>query len=335
MKKLSFGVLGLGHIGQRHARLLTDNPATHLAALCDIRPQAALGLPTTSPPFYHSLAEMLAAETALDVVCIATPNGLHAEQALMALEAGKHVIIEKPMALSKVDCEKIIYTALKLGQQVFCVMQNRYSPPVRWLKQLVDEQRLGDIFLVEVNCYWNRNDAYYQQSDWRGTLDMDGGPLFTQFSHFIDLIYWLFGDLRHIKASFGNFKHQHNTAFEDSGLLQFELANGGMGSLSYSTASWDRNFGSSMTILGQKGSLTIGGQYMDKIVDCHIDDYSPPLLPLTNPPNDYGPYKGSAANHHYVFANVVDTLRGQATITTNALEGMKVVDIIERIYTLR
>ena len=186
--------------------------------------------------------------------------------------------------------------------------------------------------MVQINCYWNRDDRYYGKSDWKGTLALDGGPLFTQFSHFIDIMYWLFGDIENIQAHFDNFKHQKNTEFEDSGFIHFDFVNGGIGSINYSTAVNDKNFESSITIIGEKGTVKVGGQYMDKVEYCHLEDYEMPELEASNPPNDYGDYKGSAANHHFVIQNVVDTLQEKSAATTNALEGMKVVEMIERIY---
>ena len=164
---------------------------------------------------------------------------------------------------------------------------------------------------------------------------MDGGVLFTQFAHFIDILYWLFGDIADIQAKFHNFAHQNLTSFEDTGLVNFRFVNGGVGCLNYSTAVWGKNLESSMTVIGSKGSLKIGGQYMNEVEYCHIDGYEMPDLQPTNPANDYGAYKGSAANHVYVFENVVDVLKGRKAITTNALEGLKVVEIIERIYLLK
>jgi len=164
---------------------------------------------------------------------------------------------------------------------------------------------------------------------------LDGGTLFTQFSHFIDILYWLFGDIKNIQAKFNDFNHTGLTEFEDSGFVNFNFANGGMGSINYSTAVWDSNLESSITIIGSKGSVKVGGQYMDKVEYCHIKDYTLPKLEPTNPANDYGAYKGSANNHHHIIENVIDTLKNRTTITTNAMEGLKVVDIIERIYALR
>jgi len=333
--KINFAVVGQGHIGKRHAEMARRNTNINLIAVCDIMAKEKLGLENITEDFFNDMDEMFAAHPEIDVVSICTPNGLHASQSLKALEANKHIVCEKPMALSKNDCESIIYKALQMHKQVFCVMQNRYSPPSAWLKDIITNKLLGDIFMVQLNCYWNRDDRYYKKGSWKGTPDLDGGTLFTQFSHFIDIMYWLFGDIKDIQAKFNDFTHKHSTSFEDSGFVNFNFVNGGMGAINYSTAVWDTNLESSLTIIGSKGSVKVGGQYMDKVEYCHIEDYLMPELAATNEANDYGHYKGSANNHNYIFENVVDTLKGNTTITTNALEGLKVVDIIERIYALK
>lgn len=333
--KIKFAVVGCGHIGKRHAEMASRNPQSELVALADVRPKEQLGLDAYNVPFFSSIEDMLGAAIDIDVVCICTPNGLHAEQSIKALEAHKHVVCEKPMGLNKAECEKVIFKSLQVGRHVFCVMQNRYSPPSKWIKEVVDNKLLGDIYMVQVNCYWNRDERYYKPGNWKGTQNLDGGTLFTQFSHFIDIMYWLFGDISDINARFADFNHKGITEFEDSGFINFSFLNGGMGSINYSTAVWDKNLESSITIIGSKGSVKLGGQYMNEVEYCHIDGYELPTLAETNPPNDYGPYKGSAANHHYVIENVVDTLQGHTTATTNALEGLKVVEIIERIYSLK
>ena len=189
--------------------------------------------------------------------------------------------------------------------------------------------------MVQINCYWNRDERYYFGSDWKGSIGLDGGVLFTQFSHFIDMMYWLFGDITDIQATFRDFNHKHLTEFEDSGIVLFRFLNSGVGSINFSTSVWDKNMESSITIVAENGAVKIAGQYMNEVVYCHVKDYVMPVLPPTNAPNDYGYYKGSASNHQYVFENVVDVLQGRTTIKTNALEGYKVVDIIEQIYSLR
>ena len=335
MKKVKFAVIGTGHIGKRHAEMVLRNPNAELVSLSDIKPKKELGLDSFDVPFYEDYIEMLRTEKEIDVVCICTPNGLHSDMAIDAINAGYHVVIEKPIGLSKAKCESVIYKALQKHKQVFAVMQNRYSPPSVWLKEIVDQKIIGDIFMVQVNCYWNRDDRYYKKGGWKGTQDLDGGTLFTQFSHFIDIMYWLFGDIANVQGKFNDFTHQDSTDFEDSGFVSFDFVDGGMGCLNYSTAVWGSNLESSMTIVGSNGSVKVGGQYMNEIEYCNIKDYEMPKLAPSNPPNDYGPYKGSAANHHYIIENVVDTLNEKTEATTNALEGLKVVEIIERIYNIR
>lgn len=337
MKKIRFAVVGCGHIGKRHAEMIVRDAGAELVALCDIRSKEELGIEAYDVPFFPSLNELLQADLEVDVINICTPNGLHAGMAIQAIESGHHVVIEKPMALTLQDAEKVVYTSLRYQKQAFCVMQNRYSPPSIWIKEMVDSGRLGNIYMVQLNCYWNRDNRYYKAGGWHGDAQLDGGTLFTQFSHFIDIMYWLFGDICHIQAKFADFNHQNLTTFEDSGLITFDFVNGGMGCLNYSTAVWDKNMESSMLIIAENGSVKIGGQYMNEVEYCHIKDYEMPTLAPTNPGNDYGPYKGSAQNHNFVIRNVVEVLSETSgkQITTNVLEGLKVVDIIQKIYALK
>ncbi|MCD7975646.1 MAG: Gfo/Idh/MocA family oxidoreductase [Tannerellaceae bacterium] len=337
MNKIRFAVVGCGHIGKRHAEMISRDPGAELIALCDILPVDKLGIEPYAVPFFSDIVELLNSSLEIDVINICTPNGLHAQMAIQAIEAGCHVVIEKPIALTAADAEKIVFTSLRYHRQVFCVMQNRYSPPSVWLKEMVDSGKLGKVYMVQLNCYWNRDDRYYKSGNWHGDAELDGGTLFTQFSHFIDIMYWLFGDICNIQARFADFNHAHSTAFEDSGIVSFDFVNGGSGVLNYSTAVWDKNLESSMLIVAEKGSIKVGGQYMNEITYCHIKDYEMPELAPTNPGNDYGAYKGSAQNHNFVIRNVVQVLSGsrEEPITTNVMEGLKVVDIIQRIYALK
>jgi UDP-N-acetyl-2-amino-2-deoxyglucuronate dehydrogenase len=334
MKKYKIAVVGFGHIGRRHATIVHEYPETELTAIIDTSPEVQdHELYPKGIPFFNNIEDFLARDADhSDIVNICTPNMYHVPYAKKVLDSRKHVVIEKPMGLSKVECETVIYKALNVGKQVFVVKQNRYSPPSKWLKEMVDSGKLGDIYMVQNNCYWNRDERYYRADGWKGKADLDGGVLYTQFSHFVDIMYWIFGDITNIKTIVKDFNHQHLTEFSDSGFSQFEFTQGGLGCINFSTSVWDKNMESSLTVVGSKGSIKIGGQYMNEVVYCHVDDYELTELPPTNPPNDYGPFKGSAANHHFVIENIVNTLNGKDTITANALEGMKVVDIIERIY---
>ena len=332
---VKFAVIGQGHIGKRHAEMIRRNEDAELVAVCDILPKEQLGLADIQEPFFTDIDSLLEAGLDIDVVSICTPNGYHAEYAVKALKACKHVVLEKPIALTKNDAERIIFKSLKMSRHVFCVMQNRYSPPSVWLREVMDQRLLGKIFMVKLDCYWNRDDRYYKKGNWHGDAKLDGGTLFTQFSHFIDIMYWLFGDITNIRGNFADFNHKELTDFEDSGVVTFDFINGGMGCLNYSTSVWDTNLESSITIIGEKGTIKVAGQYMSEVAYCHVKDYTMPELAPSNPPNDYGLYKGSAQNHHYVIENVVEKLTDKGSITTNVLEGLKVVEIIERIYQVR
>ncbi len=314
--------------------MILKHPEAELTALIDTKHFSELGLKLSGIPFFDEYEAFLKSDIETDVVNIATPNGFHAPQALACLEAKKHIVIEKPMTLTKSDAEKIIDKALRVNKNVFVVMQNRYSPPSVWIKSVIEKKVLGKIFLVQINCYWNRDERYYTPGSWHGKKDLDGGTLFTQFSHFIDMVYWLFGDITNIKSKFNNFNHSNLTEFEDSGIVQFDFLNGGIGCLNFSTSVWDKNLESSMTVVAENGTVKIGGQYMDKVEYCHIKNYTMPELSATNPVNNYGGYTGSAQNHNFVIDNVVNVLKGRDAITVNALEGMKTVDVIERMYLL-
>ena len=222
-EKIKFAIIGCGHIGKMHAKMIIDNPSCDLVALCDPIRESELDiqeLPKT--PLYTSLDSLINSGTEFDVACICTPNGLHAQQSLTLLKNGYHVVCEKPMGLNSMECRAVIEKSEEVKKKVFCVMQNRYSPPSKWLKNIISDNVLGDIFMVQVNCFWNRDHRYYSGSNWRGTSNLDGGTLFTQFSHFIDTLYWTLGELKILSADFRDFNHKKSTSFEDSGIVNFE-----------------------------------------------------------------------------------------------------------------
>ena len=165
-EKIKFAVVGSGHIGKRHAEMIRREEEAELVAMVDVRTKEECGAQDFDVPFFATMEEMLAANIDIDVVNICTPNGLHAQQSLVALEAKKHVVCEKPMGLSKENCERVIFKSLQMSKNVFCVMQNRYSPPSEWIKSIIDQKVLGDIFMVQLNCYWNRDERYYKAGGW-------------------------------------------------------------------------------------------------------------------------------------------------------------------------
>src|SRR3990167_2036666 len=187
-QKIKFAVCGCGVIGKRHADLIIANPGAELVALVDTNTSLEKDLMLRyNVPFFKKLNDLFLNGIKPDVVNICTPNGYHAPLSLIALQNNCHVVCEKPMALTKSDAEKMVHASLEANRNLFCVMQNRYSPPSQWLKSLMSENRLGKIYMVTIQCFWNRDERYYKPGSWKGTKAMDGGVLFTQFSHFIDI----------------------------------------------------------------------------------------------------------------------------------------------------
>ena len=264
------------------------------------------------------------------VVC--TPNGLHAAHSILAMQAGCHVLCEKPMAIKSSDCLAMIDAAEKAGRKLFIVKQNRFNPPVVAVKKILEENKLGSIYSVQLNCFWNRDEQYYKNS-WKGTLSMDGGILFTQFSHFIDLLYWLLGDVKEVKAIRKNFAHKKSIEFEDAGVALLEFENGIIGSINYTVNSYKKNMEGSFTIFGEKGTVKIGGQYLNELEYQQISDVVIDDLPIGNKANNYGFYEGSMSNHDKVYQNLVDVLQNNAAISAGSYDGLKTVQIIEKIYS--
>ena len=332
---IKFGIIGVGHIGARHAHMIQANPGAELVAIADIRNREDLAMQDFQVPLYENVEEMLMRHSNIQVVCIATPNGYHCQHAIQALNMGCDVVVEKPMALSVDDCDAMIQEAQKRNKRIFCVMQNRFSPPSQWIKSIISDNVLGEIFQVQVVCYWNRDHRYYKKGHWHGTEDLDGGVLFTQFSHFIDMVYWLLGPLAINYSEFSNFNHQSLTEFDDSGQVLFSFGERGKGSLSFSTSLYNQNFESSITIIAENGTVKLGGQYMNDVVYCDIKNYEMPTLLPSSPPNDYGQYKGSAANHHFVIDEVVNNINHNSPCITTSQDGRSVVEIIENIHLLK
>ncbi len=332
MNRLNFAIVGCGRIAERHAEQIKK--LANLVAVCDIANKKAdnFGLKYKARAYY-SIDELLKNENNIDVVSICSPNGLHAEHAIKAFRKGMHVLCEKPMAISVFDCGEMIKEAERANKRLFIVKQNRYNPPVKAVKELLDEGQLGKIGTVQLNCFWNRNSEYYSQSEWKGTMDQDGGTLFTQFSHFIDLLYWFFGDVKIVKAFTRNYQHKEIIEFEDSGVALLEFYNGIIGTLNFNVNSYSKNMEGSLTIFGEKGTVKIGGQYLNELEYQDIKDTKIIDLPPGNPPNNYGMYTGSMSNHNKVYENVIEVLQNQGTIATNGFEGMKTVEIIDKIYT--
>lgn len=330
MTKTKFAIIGYGNIGKRHAQHIIAHPEAQLTAVCEL-PNIEFddSLPVTVQRF-HDVSTFLK-ECDADVVNVCTPNYLHHPHTMAALQHQRHVVCEKPMAISSAQCQEMIEAAEASKKTIFVVKQNRYNEPVQQVRNLLLHKQLGKIFFIQVNCFWNRNEFYYSESQWRGKKQQDGGCLFTQFSHFVDILYYLFGDIVACKGAVAQFNHPY-TEVEDTGSFVMKTADGAMVNFNFSTCSYEKNMEGAITVVAENGTIKIGGQYLNTIEYQHIKDVVLPPIEIMAKSNDYGRYQGSMSNHNHVIENVIQTLQGRAKVMTNAQEGKKVVDIIELMY---
>ncbi|MEP6677222.1 MAG: Gfo/Idh/MocA family oxidoreductase [Ferruginibacter sp.] len=326
-----FAIIGCGHIGKRHAEHISR--LGNLVAVCDTIPAKADELAAQyNCRAYYDIDALIAGTENMDVLSVCTPNYLHEPHTITGLKAGHHIICEKPMAISSESCRKMIAAADLSGKKIFVVKQNRYNPPVQAVKRLINNNALGKILQINVNCFWNRDAGYYQSSDWKGIRTKDGGILFTQFSHFADVLFYLAGPMKVLSGVSNNFMHDGITDFEDSAAFILQTAQSGIISFNASTCAYGKNMEGSLSILAEKGSIKIGGQYMNTIDHSNIKDVQLPEINIQQQNNQYGHYEGSMSNHHLVIQNVIDTLDGRSEAMTNAAEGLQVVELIEAMY---
>lgn len=284
------GLIGYGNIGKRHAEIIEQRAI--LDFVCDLKE-----VNIKEVPYFSDYKEAIKGKYC-DIVAICTPNHTHFRIAYDCLKAGKDVIIEKPMTLSRSSAKILAEVAQALGRQIYVVKQNRYTAPVQWLKSITSE--LGELYVIDVNCYWNRNKSYYDQGAWRASRHESGGVVFTQFSHFIDIIYYLFGYAEVQKNISQNMAHDY-TNFPDCGLVSF-CVDRAIGSFSYSTCSTNKNLESSITIIAEKATIKIGGQYMNDVLVCEGIE-KPSFDEIDG--NQYGFYQGSASNHDQLYKGIL------------------------------
>lgn len=256
----NFSILGYGHIGKVHEQAILQAENANLISIIDFELPAELGVKA-----YSTLESFLQEDTETDVVVIATPNGLHREHAIRCLKGGKNVFIEKPIALNVEDAKEILAVAKEKHLRVFSSMQLRFSPVIQYVKKLLENNALGKVHMVNVQCYWNRNKNYYKLREWHGSENMDGGVLFTQFSHFVDILNFWFDEVKCNGSKSFNFSHQEVTEFDDSGYVDF-TANEAVGHMTYTTSVFNKNFESNIVIIAEKGTIKIGDQYLNQML---------------------------------------------------------------------
>ncbi|HWJ25073.1 MAG TPA: Gfo/Idh/MocA family oxidoreductase [Flavisolibacter sp.] len=327
--KYSFAIIGCGRIAKRHAEIIQKTGK--LVAVCDINYERADELAKAhQAKSYYSIDDLLVQEPEVDIVVICSPNGLHAEHAIKSLQFGKHVLCEKPLCITSAAARQMVDTAYLCCKKLYVVKQNRYNEPVQLAKKAVDEGKIGRILSFQVNCFWNRPESYYVTGDWKGTKYLDGGILYTQFSHFIDLIYWFLGDTESI-SGFVTKNDRENIEIEDTGVASLKMKNGAIGTINYTINSYNHNLEGSFALFGENGSIKIGGQYLNTLEWYETANKEKPALTQKNEPNNYGFYQGSMSNHEKVYQDLVLSLAGDGTLL-EAKDAVKTIEIIEAIY---
>lgn len=326
MGDLRFVLIGCGRIGERHALLIQQY--AKLIAVVDIIPDRAKHFSNIfQARNFDSLQAFLAEKLALDIAVICTPNGLHATQAIQCLEQGMDVIVEKPVALFKRDIDAIAVTMLKSGKQVFPIMQNRFNAAIIGIKNLLQEEILGTVYSFQINCFWNRPPAYYANS-WHGDKELDGGILYTQLSHFIDMLTWFFGDCEEVKGYISK-QSEKELDVEDTGVFILKYANGIIGSVNYTVNAEPKNIEGSFMLTTGKGTIKIGGTYLNR-----IEINTTPFvldLPKTKE-NEYANYKGSGAYHEEVYQHLLKVYHSNGPYYTSLKEAEATIRTIEKMY---
>jgi UDP-N-acetyl-2-amino-2-deoxyglucuronate dehydrogenase len=324
------GIVGCGRISQFHVDAIGKVQGLTLAAVADVEEARAREAgERAGVPWFASLEAMLEGAE-LDIVAVCTPSGLHPEHGILAARAGKHVVSEKPMALSLESAEALIDACDKAGKRLFVVKQNRLNPPVQLLKRAIDRRRFGRIYLANVTVRWQRPQEYYEAEPWRGTWALDGGAIMNQASHYVDLIQWLVGSVESVMAKTAT--QARKIEAEDSGAAVLQFASGALGVIEVNVLTYPRNFEGSITIIGETGTVKIGGTSVNKVEHWAFAEYDDDdkLVETgainTNPPTIYG------FGHEGYYRNVVAVLRGKAQADTDGREGRKSLALILAIY---
>lgn len=327
---LQFAIIGCGRIAGRHAAQI--DRVGKLVAVCDVDASKADALAAKyGARAYTRLEDLLQAEGDVDVVAVCTPNGLHAEHAIKSLQAGKHVLCEKPMCLTAAAAYSMRDTAHFFRRKLFVVKQNRFNPPVLAVKRMLEQNALGKIISFSINGFWNRSQDYYC-GDWRGTKELDGGILYTQFSHFIDLMLWLLGNVQTSKVLRKNSGIRNHFEIEDTVTAVLEMKSGTIGTLHFSVNSYEHNKEGSLSIIGSEGTVKIGGQYLNTLEWNNTAQGIVFNDSTIQTANDYGFYKGSMSNHNLVYDELAKAIRNEKHDLPNIAEAMNTVTTIEKMY---
>ena len=329
-RPIRFAVVGCGRISDRHfAALAAHRERAELVAVCDT--DAALVAASAAKhkvPGYASIRELLKHSEA-DVLVLCTPSGLHPQHAVEIARAGRHVVTEKPMATRLIDGKRMVMTCDEQGVHLFVIKQNRLNPTLQHLKRAFVQRRFGRIYMVNVNVFWTRPQDYYDQAPWRGTWEFDGGAFMNQASHYVDLLDWLVGPIESVHAYTATL--ERNIEVEDTGVANIKWRSGALGSVNVTMLTFPRNLEGSITILGEKGTVVVGGVAVNEIKHWEFADTQDNDAAITDA--NYSPTSVYGVGHPAYYDNVVRVLRGEAKAETDGREGLRSLETLIAIYT--
>jgi UDP-N-acetyl-2-amino-2-deoxyglucuronate dehydrogenase len=328
-RKLRIAVVGCGRISKNHFGSIEAHASElELAAVCDIDPNV---LDEHARKYgvkgYRDIRVMLEKEK-LDVVALCTPSGIHPGQAVLSAKSGVHVMTEKPMATRWADGQKMVHACDEAGVRLFVVKQNRHNSTLRLLRRAVEEKRFGKIHMVHLNVFWTRPQSYYDQGNgWRGTWEFDGGAFMNQASHYIDLLEWLIGPVEKVQAMTSTTR---DIEVEDTGVINVRWRNGALGSVSVTMLTYPKNLEGSITILGEKGTVRIGGVAVNDIQVWQFEDAKDYDKNIREA--NYETTSVYGFGHPLYYKNVIDVLRGDAEPETDGREGLKSLELLIAAY---
>lgn len=332
-RPVRFALVGCGRISANHIEALRQHQArAQLVAVCDNQPAAlAAAVAKTGARGYASLDALLdtaTGEQAPDIVTLATPSGLHPRQAMRVAAAGRHVLTEKPMATKWDEGMQMVRACREAGVKLFVVKQNRLNPTMQLLKQAIDEGRFGRIFMCTVNVFWTRPQSYYDDAPWRGRWDLDGGAFLNQASHYVDMLDWLVGPVDNVHAYTATLARDIEA--EDTGVMSLRLRKGGLASINVTMLTHGKNFEGSVTILGERGTVRIGGVAVNQIQHWEFDEARPE--DETVKAANYGAASVYGPGHPLYYDNVISTLRGEQQAEVDGYSGLRSLEVVLAAY---
>lgn len=325
-----FAIIGCGRIAQKHkAEILRTG---NLVAVCDINPQKAEALAAgTSARVYTSLDLLLEQEPSVDLVVVCSPNGLHAEHAIKSLQARRHVLCEKPLCIAFTAAWSMRDTAHFFRRKLFVVKQNRFNDAVLFAKKELEAGALARILSFSIQGIWERPQSYYT-GDWHGTLHNDGGILYTQFSHFLDLLLWLLGDTTVMSAAASNSGTRQHFELADSFTALLQTKAGAIGTAHFSINAHDGNKEGSFTIVGEKGTIKIGGTYLNSLDWYSAESGDTFTLPDERNDAQQGTGTSVKSNHRIVYDELQKALAGQPHNLPEAKDSVSTITLMEQLY---